>query len=248
MLRIGLAVIILSVQALALQTQYITFEHPEKWTCENAQGTYICQSTQEPDKGEALIMSVATIATEWDTLENYQSYLKNPKTYKDDEGNDITSEVSYVHKRKINGVEWIDSLQYNPELPGFWTRYLATVQNKLAILVTYLVSDDYYRTLAPQFERLVSTLKPNAEFDINASAKPEGISKPGTEKLGREFLQGRLNVRKGPQATEKPKTQVEEAGDGRLFPLLALLAGILGIWFVMNKRKKKGPPTNPTDT
>ncbi len=244
-----LSLFLFPVSLFALQTQYISFEHPEKWGCENAQGTYICQSTQDPEKREALVMSVATIASDWDSLDNYLTFLKTPKTYKDDRGQEITSQISYVHRRKINGVEWIDSLQYNVELPGFWTRYLATVQNKLAILITYVVSDDYYKQMAPLFERMVLTLKPNNELDIHSSSKSDAVAKPGTEKLGKEFLQSRLNARKTGNAAPKTNPAEDAPAEGsNTTTLLVLVLGLAAIFFVIKKRKKKKTSKEITGT
>lgn len=237
---VGLLCTLISSSLFALQTQYISFEHPDKWVCENAEGTYICQSTEQLEKREALVMSIATWASEWDSLENYLNYLKTPKKIKDDQGFELTSTITYTHKRKINGVEWVDSLQFNAELPGFWTRYLATVQNKLAILVTYVVSEEHYKQMAPKFERMVASLKPNADFDINSAKKSDQVAQPGTQKLGKEFLEARLNVRKAVPRPSAPPAPT--GGSGSNMKLLIFVAALAGFgWAVIRRRKK--PPT-----
>jgi len=172
----------------ALVTAYVTFDTPEGWKCELAQGVWICQSGVETHRKDSVVLSIATLASEWDSLDNYENYLKQARQIQDEEGNSITAKVSYVRKRNINGVVWVDSLQFNSELPGFWARYLATVhvtgQTKLAILITYIVSDDKYSMFAPQFERMVASLKPNAEFDLNIATKQGDGPLPGSERLG----------------------------------------------------------------
>src|SRR5262245_36467254 len=112
--------------AFGLVTAYVSFDHPDGWRCELSQGVWICQSGVETDRKESVILSIATTATEWDSVDNYEKYLKESRQIQDEEGNTLTSKVSYVRKRNINGLMWVDSLQFNSELPGFWARYLAT--------------------------------------------------------------------------------------------------------------------------
>ncbi|NDC25745.1 MAG: hypothetical protein EBZ49_16665, partial [Proteobacteria bacterium] len=173
------ALLTFSFVGLGKQTTYLSFEEPPGWNCDLSQGVYLCQSPTEPDRSEALILVFGAPSTEWDSLENYESYLGQPKTINDDSGNPINSKVTFVRKRNINGFNWVDSLQQNSELQGFWTRYVATVQKPLAILVTYVVSNERYTDLTPAFERMVASLKPVADFKFNAPNSD--LATPGNE-------------------------------------------------------------------
>lgn len=233
-------VLFLSYNASGLVTQYVSFDHPEGWKCELAQGVFICQSTQEPDRKESIVLSIATIAGEWDTLENYEEYLKKPRPITDELGNTVNSKVTYTRRRNINGTFWVDSLQQNSELPGFYARYLATVHNKLAILITYVVSEDNYSKLAPQFERMVSSLKPNAEFDINVASSQGSKPLPGATILGpkaqKDLLTERLNVKK--------KITAPTTGDNsnsNLTTIAILVCVVLGALVFMKRSKSKKP-------
>lgn len=53
----------------------------------------------------------------------------------------------------------MDALHLESEIPGFYTRYLATVKDGIGVLVTYSVSKNKYQEYAPQFEELVKSLK-----------------------------------------------------------------------------------------
>ena len=238
--------------SLALTTAYVQFEHPDGWKCELSQGVWICQSTQDADRKESVVLSIATQATEWDKIENYEEYLKQPRTIPDQEGKPLTSKVRYAHKRNINGQVWVDSLQFNSELPGFWSRYLATVHNKLAILITYIVSDEQYKKLAPQFERMASSLKLNAEFDLNIASKQGDGPVPGREKLGAvqsEILAKRLDLSK--KRDEKSAQGDGGAGldmnmvigAGAAFVVLILLMRIRRKRAAAKKAKLAGPPS-----
>ncbi len=206
MIRALLFCLVVSQQGIALQTAYVKFDHPEGWKCELAEGVWICQSTLDPDRKESLVMSIAALASEWDSIENFDDYLKQARVIKNDAEESLTSEVSYTRRRNLNGHVWIDSLQHNSELPGFWTRYLATVNQKLAILITYIVSDEHYSKLAPQFERMVVSLTlMNDSGGGSPSVQGDGAL-PGPERLGpsNELLKSRLNVKR--ESIAPPKT------------------------------------------
>lgn len=238
----------LGTRAYGLVTAYVTFEHPEGWRCELSQGVWICQSTQEPGRRESVVLSIATMRTEWDTLDNYLQYLKQPRPIQDEEGKTITPTVTYARKRQINGVSWVDSLQKDSELPGFWTRYVATVQDKLAILITYIVSEEYYQKLAPQFEKMVSSLKPNAEFNLNISSEQWEAPLPGTDILGKkkEILQNRLNLEKKKEITKKEIIPRQDMG--LIYKLIAIvgIAAIAVMLLRLRRRRKASQPSEPS--
>lgn len=233
-----LSFIVWALPALGLKTAYVSFDHPEGWRCELSQGVWICQSTLEGERRESVVLSIATMATEWDTVDNYLEYLKKPRTITDDQGKPLESKVTYARKRDINGVTWIDSLQVNSELPGFWSRYVATVHNKLAILITYVVSQDQYQRLAPQFERMVGSLRPNAEFDLNIASKQGEMPLPGASKLGpmqSDILRERLK----PATAVKTEEEEEEGGSSvTMLLLVGLLAGV-AYWMIRRRKKTK---------
>lgn len=228
-----------AVNAFALETAYVSFDHPDGWRCELSQGVWICQNTAEPERRESVVLSIATMATEWDTLDNYVKYLSEPRTLKEENGKTIRSKVTYARKRNIGGVMWVDSLQHNSELPGFWSRYVATVQNKLAILITYIVSDDNYTKMAPQFERMISSLKPRADFDLNVASKQGDGPIPGSTKLGpltKSILADRLNTQR--KKTDTEETHPDDSGSTGLV-LVTMIAGAAAVYWLLQRRKKR---------
>lgn len=241
-MRLFALIFVVSSFAYGLVTAYVTFDHPEGWRCELSQGVWICQSSVETDRKESVVMSIATMATEWDTLDNYEKYLKEPRQIQDDDGNAITSKVSYSRRRNINGHMWVDSLQMNSELPGFWARYLVTThtagQTKLAILITYIVSEDKYKQMAPQFERMVSSLKPNAEFDLNIASKQGDGPLPGSQKLGqlqKNILLNALNIKKKPD--EKKTAPPAQSPLGTIGAVVG--GAVVILWILRRRRNRK---------
>lgn len=240
-MRLWLTLAFLASPAFALTTAYVSFDHPEGWKCELNQGVWICQSSVETDRKESVVLSIATMASEWDSLDNYEKYLKESRTIQDEDGSTLTSNVKYARRRNINGVVWVDSLQFNSELPGFWARYLATVhttgQTKLAILITYIVSEERYKQLAPAFERMVASLKPNSEFNLNIATKQGDGPLPGSQIIGqvqRNIIADRLSVKR---KTEDKKVEAP-AGDNTM--LLAAGGGaIVVLLLIMRIRRRR---------
>ena len=237
-----------SVPGFALKTAYLTFDHPEAWKCELAEGVWICQSTTEADRRESVVLSIAALATEWDNLDNYLEYLKTPKTIRDEEGKEITSQVTYARKRNINGYEWADALHHQSELAGFWTRYLATVmsngQAKLAVLVTYVVSDARYDSLAPVFERMTASLKPNTEFNLNVPSTQGEFPPPGAQRLGsstRELIADRLNLKKKAVVPES-----EPDDTSWIWLVVGGVAVVFLLFRILSRKKVRKIPREPT--
>lgn len=161
--------------------QFIEFQLPEKWDCQLDGTEWVCQSTDEQKKRDAIIVLAAKIKKAgMDELPVYKSHLEKPQTYKSLSGEDITSEPRYVKELDISGKPWIDSLHLQSEIPDFYTRYLATVEQDLGILVTFSVRKDKYEEYAPDIENMVKSMRAfRKQGDINggvgsASAIPEG--------------------------------------------------------------------------
>lgn len=231
-----LLVFFVSCIAWSKHVSYLKFEEPPGWSCEpSSQGVFVCESPNEQQRQDSVILFFGAQATDFDSLANYERYLSKIKTIVDDSGKSIESKVTFVRKRNINGFEWIDSLQQNSELPGFWTRYVATVQKPLAILVTYVVSEQRYTELTPQFERMVASLKPVTDFKF---APNQGdLALPGTELGGvlkSNLLEKRLQKKAVAQPEPAPKTT--ESPSPILYGVVLLLIGGL----VLIRFKKRG--------
>lgn len=217
--------------SFGMQTTYLKFEEPPGWRCELNSGVYVCQSSHEPEKSESLILVFGAPVTDWDSLPNYENYLNQPKTILDEYEKPVTSKVTFVRRRNINGVEWIDSLQQNSELVGFWTRYVATVQKPLAILVTYVVSNQKYSELTPAFERLVASLRPEADFKFTQIQKD--LVMPGTELGG--VLKGQIQSK----LQKKKATKEDVPQPSNEFPWWIVVIGILMGGFVLVRLRKR---------
>jgi hypothetical protein len=175
-------------QAAKWANQFVEFDLPSAWVCILEGTEWVCQNQQDAaKKKEAIIILAAKIQGEQDTLDQYVSYLKTPKSYSNAQGKPVTSTVSYAQNKTIQDRAWVDALHLESEIPGFYTRYLATVTDGIGILVTYSVNKNKYQEYAPQFEEMVKSLKAfrrdgglnaaPASSDLFKNAKiPSGVS------------------------------------------------------------------------
>ena len=89
-------------------------------------------------------------------MDQYQSYLKEKKRFDLPGGKTIVSDPSYTKSVQIADHTWIDSLHLQSEIPGFYTRYLATVKEGLGVAVTFSVAKDHYAAYLPVFDRIIA--------------------------------------------------------------------------------------------
>lgn len=217
-------------QAKTFSNQFIEFQLPEKWECQLDGTEWVCQSTDEQKKRDAIIVLAAKIKKAgMDELPEYKKHLEKPAQYTSLSGETVTSEPRYVKELDISGKTWIDSLHLQSEIPDFYTRYLATVESDLGILVTFSVRKDKYDEYAPDIENMVKSLrafrKPGA---LNEGGAGSDIKQPD------EFLFGANGGSQGKVAKKSA------GGDDTAATMLMLLVIIgAGVGFVIWKKKQK---------
>lgn len=214
--------------AKTFANQFVEFQLPEKWECALDGTEWVCQSTDEQKKRDAIIVLAAKIKKAgMDELPVYKAHLEKAQQYQALSGESVTSEPRYVKELDIKGKTWIDALHLQSEIPDFYTRYLATVEADLGILVTFSVRKDKFDEYAPDIEAMVKSLlafrKPGTLNDPGAGVKPEDggviFNAPGT----------------GKAPGGAPASSGGEAGSLAL--LLLLVAG--GVGFVIWKKKQQ---------
>jgi hypothetical protein len=212
-------------EAKTFANQFIEFQLPDKWECQLDGTEWVCQSTDEQKKRDAIIVLAAKIKKPgMDDLPVYKAHLEKPQQYQSLSGEAITSEPKYVKDLDISGHPWIDSLHLQSEIPDFYTRYLATVEADLGILVTFSVRKDKYDEYGPDIDSMVKSMR--------AFRKPGPLDKttdgPETGEVPSPFPTN-------PNKPNKPMEPGDAGGAAAL--LLLLLAG--GAGFVIWKKKQK---------
>jgi hypothetical protein len=107
----------------------------------------------------SIIIIAAKEAGSGDTLDEYYDHLAQPKTLMDGDRPLRRSQVRWVQRTFIGDQPWVESEQFESELPDFVTHYLATVRGRVAVLVTLSAHKIVYQAMAAQFEAVVRSLQ-----------------------------------------------------------------------------------------
>jgi hypothetical protein len=148
-----------TAHAAKFANQFVEFELPPQWSCNLEGAEWVCQSQDESKKRDAIIVLAAKLKGDQDSLDQYLTYLKAAKTYTSVAGKPVKSEPKYAKDVNINGTAWVDALHMESEIPGFYTRYLATIKADIGVLVTYSVNKSKYQQYLEAFDNMVKTLK-----------------------------------------------------------------------------------------
>lgn len=229
-LALGLFLAPCFADAKSFSNQFVEFQLPEKWECQLDGTEWVCQSTDEQKKRDAIIVLAAKIKKAgMDELDIYKKHLSQKQVYQSLSGETIESEPRYVKDLDISGHTWVDSLHLQSEIPDFYTRYLATVEADLGILVTFSVRKDKYDEYAPDIENMVRSLR--------AFRKPGGPN--DTPGAGGDTAPPDL-FNKGSDTTKTPTSNAGKSGDDMttIIALVIVVAGAAGFLIWKKKQKK----------
>ena len=189
------------VQAKLFQNSYLSFDLPDRWQCTSEGTEWICRSELDSNSKEAIIILTAKEVGPSDTLDLYQDHLKSTKSIPGPRGEAIKSEVKNLTRIKIAGHEWVDGLHVSSEIPNYYTRYLATAKERIAILVTFSAHKKYYTKYSTDFIKAIQSLRVIATADL-FKPKSGASGQGGGEELGVPLGQGGAEV--GPGSEDLP--------------------------------------------
>ena len=219
--------------AAKFANQFSEFELPPQWQCNLEGAEWVCQSTNDTKKKDAIIVLAAKLKGDQDSLDQYLAYLKAAKTFTSVQGKPVKSEAKYAKTVNINGQAWIDALHLESEIPGFYTRYLATVKQDIGVLVTYSINKNKYQQYLEEFDNMVKTLKVFRKTGgINAAPANSNLFQNTT--IPNPVSEGSVFSGQMPQggsdATPKPKKES--------FPLWIILVGVGIVGFIIWKKRQ----------
>lgn len=165
----SLSVILLSFSAHAkvFRNAYISFEMPETWKCNLEQTEWVCRSEQNKESKEAIIILTAKEVGPTDTFALYEAHMNSPIPLNLRGGGASESKIVYKTKSvQINDQPWVDSLHLGSEVPNYFTRYVATIKDKIAILITFSAHKQYYTKYSQDFFKAVMSLRVIASKNI----------------------------------------------------------------------------------
>ncbi|MGE4234277.1 MAG: hypothetical protein AB7F43_13190 [Bacteriovoracia bacterium] len=227
-----------SAHALKFTNQFVEFELPTKWNCSLEGAEWVCQSTNDQQKRDAIIVLAAKLKGPQDTLDQYQDYLGKPRNFTAPNGKAVSSKPKYAKIIQLNGQPWVDAIHMESELPDFYTRYLATIKQDIGILVTYSIYKTKYQEYLSEFETMVKSMK--------AFRKPGGVNTniaqsifntapmPGNFTAQNLFPENKPPGQPGGNAPVKTK---KKGGDDLM---LYLIIGAAAAGFIIWRKKRGG--------
>lgn len=229
------------VQAKMFRNAYISFELPqENWDCQLDQTEWVCRSQKQPENREAIIILTAKEVGPMDTFEAYKQHLNTsqPTAYKVPGGENLSKVIYPPKEVKINDHLWVDGLHLNSEVPNYYTRYLATIKEGIAVLVTLSAHKDHYSRYSKDFFKTVQSLRVIATKALLSDPKlgPIRPSQQGiTDSLATAIPQDMVlmaeeNMQQSSGIAQSGKTKT-------LFLVLAIALMLLGLILFFKKRR-----------
>lgn len=220
-----------SAHAKMFSNSYVSFQLPANWDCKVAGTEWVCRSTNAEQARQAIIVLTAKEVGPNDTFAYYMQYLKTPKTPKHRDGTVATqSKLQHLNTVQIANHPWVDGLHLGSLLPNFYSRYLVTIKNKIAILVTFSAKKEFYTQYSKQF------------FDTINSLKVTAVSGGGTNNIRKasdEFI-GSVSdhMDDGWANGEQPAAEAPAHGKGSAWIyIVALLLAGAGLFFMIKRKK-----------
>jgi hypothetical protein len=221
--------------AAKFANQFTEFELPPQWQCNLEGAEWVCQSTDDTKKKDAIIVLAAKLKGDQDSLDQYLTYLTAAKTFTSVQGKPVKSEPKYAKTVNINGQPWVDALHMESEIPGFFTRYLATVKQDIGVLVTYSINRTKYQAYLDQFDNMVKTLKVFRKAGGINVAPAQGQTLFQNVQIPTNI--GTETVFPGAQVTEGGDAKPKSKSNNTLFLIVIAAAGL---GFFIWRKKKSG--------
>lgn len=224
--------------AKTFRNAYVSFELADRWNCNLEQTEWVCRTTTGPsDNREAIIILTAKEVGPSDSLPAYEAHLKTPRTIASRTGQPVQSQILKVEQRNINQHPWVDGMHMASEIPNYYTRYLATTKDKIAVLVTFSAHKSSYSRYSSDFFRAIESLRVIATKSL-MGAGGSGVGIPGSDMLGSGNSGGGMGF-----GDELPAENAGGAGRGvsekmKMALGLAALVAILGLYLLLRPKKK----------
>ncbi|HPI41300.1 MAG TPA: hypothetical protein PLJ21_10890 [Pseudobdellovibrionaceae bacterium] len=223
--------------AQTFSNSFISLLPPPGWQCQFESPVTVCRNTNQAKAKEAILVIAAKKSSPEDSLAIYKDYLsrpidnistRTPKRFQ----SVVKSPPSII---QINGHQWVDSLHYNSEVENYLTRYIATVKNDIAILVTFSAHKNAYANYSTHFNKVIQSVLAKSQTisnsdKLNSKKFHSGIldSRPSTLKEN--------PIKAAPLPIELPRPPAQKKKTNPMLFLIALALGILG-FFLLKKKK-----------
>lgn len=233
-----------AAQAKRFRNAYVSFELPKNWDCKLEGAEWVCESTYTKKVREAIIILTAKEVGPADTLSAYEAHLKTPRMVPGKDGAPQKSQVLHVKKRLIAGHLWIDGMHLGSEVGPYFSRYLATIKERIAILVTFSAHKEHYTKYSQDFLSAINSLRVVATKDLLANRNRPDDVRRSNETIGAPI------GNHIPLLGDGESLPSESSGGSDLFVnliLIALLLGAVGgfLYIKTNNKKKASKKRKP---
>lgn len=231
-MRISLLVLILTyglqVQAKTFSNSYLSFELPDNWNCVQEGKAWSCSPTDPLTSKESIIVIAAKVAGPEDNINFFQAHLSKPKTISTKVGTPMPSQVMYSRPRMLAGLPWVQAQHVGSEIQDYYTLYLATVKEQLAILISFSAERQRYQVYNPIFDQAIKSLRITASQQLLMA---KGQKSENSEVIG-------INI----PVTEDEAKALPSGGKKTTAPWLILALGaaaLAGVAIYMTSTRKK---------
>jgi LPXTG-motif cell wall-anchored protein len=225
--------------AKTFRNAYVSFDLTERWDCTLEQTEWVCRTgVGAGDNREAIIILTAKEVGPADSLTAYEQHLKTPRMVPSRTGQPIQSQILKVEQRTINQQPWIDGMHLASEIPNYYTRYLATTKDKIAVLVTFSAHKTHYSKYSSDFYKAIESLRVIATKSLMGGGGAGGVGIPGSDMLG-SGNNGAGGMGMGEELPEEGSGGKGGDTTTKAVMALAVLALVGGLYLVLKKKKKK---------
>lgn len=226
------------VQAKPFVNNFIEFNVPDSWGCSESGQTWLCQPLDPKKTKEAVIVMAAGSQGPGDNLQEYNDYLsKELYVYEPSSGNKAKSKPAYTQYKDIFGQKWVDSQHLSTAVPGYFTRYLATVKDGRAVLFTVTVEKSKYNIYMSELYKLIESMKIRMSFP----AEPVDTGLKG-------LLFGQKDAANNAVKKEKKMMSFgeESSSTGVLVAVIVAVIVFTATYIIIRKKRKKNKDKQKT--
>jgi hypothetical protein len=226
-----------TAHAKRFRNAYVSFELPPNWNCKLEGSEWVCENDFAQRTKEAIIILTAKEVGPTDTMPAYLAHLQTPRSIPGRGGQPMKSQIIHVKERMIGNHMWVDGMHLGSEVGPYFTRYLATIKDRISVLVSFSAHKEHYTKYSADFIKAVESLRVVATKDTLGD-RAGGPSRSG-ETIGVPIGQNLPSY-----DNEGLPLEGTRGKGGKYLNLLlgAILLGAIGTFLYLRGRKKAVKP------
>lgn len=231
-----------TAEAKRFRNAYVSFELPPNWNCQLEGTDWVCTNQFQQRAKEAIIILTAKEVGPTDSLSAYRAHLQTPRSIPAKTGPPQMSKVIHVKDRTIGNHPWIDGMHLGSEVGPYYTRYLATIKDKVAVLVTFSAHKQHFTKYSGDFLAAIESLRAVAEKDVTVGGTPgsNAGAMQGQESIGAPAGQT-ISLLDTEQLPPEDDTAGKAHATTQWFAVLLLALAVGGYLWMRSKKKSQKP-------